>query len=545
MKKYIYIIAATLVSVLAASCNKESVNQEGDSLETPITITAQYGNLDTKVAYTESGSDITATWQTGDIIYVVFNGKVNTLTLTSGAGNVTATFSGSLSGSPKPSSILACYVKDVNNASALTVSGDALVYSDAAFLSQDGTLASAAKCNVYSGTTTYGDGTNISCTFGVSTSICKFTFSNIGADKDAAATLVYNSKGVALARASFTVANAGDNLIYLAVPAGHFSGEQALEYKCGANMKHGILSASQANFTAGQTYSLTMALLDGPEGGIGGKFSVSATKQVYFSKGNLQYTRTSTAEDWNTGTWSFMDHQGNFILDETPSQADYADKTVVSLFGWGTSGVNPAYPPYYTDNGGDYGNVEGEDNAGTDRDWGVYNTIDNGGSGWHTLTAAEWEYLLKSRTGGTVNGTPNPRYAYAMINNGSRNVKGLILFPDNCTLGDVSGVTWSTLNGTTGSWSTRTECTAAGWTALEAEGCVFLPAAGNRTGQNVSGSDYNAETPWGQYWTGSYKDKNDYGLRAKKMLFSAGYDAYFGESRVPVGCSVRLVKDVQ
>ncbi|MBO4655069.1 MAG: hypothetical protein J5644_05955, partial [Bacteroidales bacterium] len=43
-----------------------------------------------------------------------------------------------------------------------------------------------------------------------------------------------------------------------------------------------------------------------PQGAISGKFSVSSTKQVYFSQGNLQYQAS-------TGTWRFAEHQYDFI----------------------------------------------------------------------------------------------------------------------------------------------------------------------------------------------------------------------------------------
>ena len=252
------LFVATIVGIIATACNKENVIPEQDdmSVKTPITITATYGGNGAKVSYTESGSNINASWQDGDQLYVVYNNHVNVLTMTGGSGTTSATFSGDITGTPTASSILTCYVKDVNNNSTLTIDNGNLVFSDDAFLNQDGTLASAAKCNVYHGSTNYGDGTNLSCTFGVNTSMMKFTVKNIDDDATETATLTYVSGSTEMAKATFTVAS-GDNTVYLCIPAGHYSGEQKLVYACatsGTNMTY-PLSTTQANFTAGQTYS--------------------------------------------------------------------------------------------------------------------------------------------------------------------------------------------------------------------------------------------------------------------------------------------------
>lgn len=63
-----------------------------------------------------------------------------------------------------------------------------------------------------------------------------------------------------------------------------------------------------------------------------GKFSVSPTQQVYFSKGNLQYQAS-------TKTWRFAKHQWDFIGSSNKNiSPDY--EGWIDLFGWGT-GDNP------------------------------------------------------------------------------------------------------------------------------------------------------------------------------------------------------------
>ena len=286
------------------------------------------------------------------------------------------------------------------------------------------------------------------------------------------------------------------------------------------------------------------ALADAAVGQLPGAFSVSATKVVYFSKGNLQYQGSS-------GIWRFAPHQYDYIGNNVGNTAPSASQTEwMDLFGWGTSGWDNgeryAYQPYSTSvNYYDYGvkNPKTADETLTGEyangDWGVYNSSQLG-YGWRTLTRDEWGYLIYSRsTSGTVNGTSNALYTEARIlTDGSGtegltyNICGVILFPDDFD-GSASygGVTWGTINNVS-EWSTT--CTTAGWEALEAAGCVFLPAAGGRVGTDVSSAGV-----YGIYWTSTasaveYVDD----LYIGPNTFSPG-----GNYRY-LGRSVRLVLDM-
>ena len=285
-----------------------------------------------------------------------------------------------------------------------------------------------------------------------------------------------------------------------------------------------------------------------PQGAISGKFSVSSTKQVYFSQGNLQYQAS-------TGTWRFAEHQydfiggGNFLSE---SNTDWID-----LYRWGTSGIDytghaTLYRPwewaYYSQYFNPYGSLTTNlyDGAGENAgkaDWG-YNAISNGGntqnSGWRTLknntTDNEWQYIFNSRTtANEINSTSNARYTQARINIDDWAVKGIILFPDG-SIGDTpSGVTWGTINAAASSWTTgTTQCTTAGWAALEAAGCVFLPASGKYDDSGVSQAEIE-----GYYWSSSYaSDDNAYGM----YFYSNGVNPQYSDAR-HYGLSVRLVKD--
>ena len=259
------------------------------------------------------------------------------------------------------------------------------------------------------------------------------------------------------------------------------------------------LVSSSKVLAAGKIYNITRNAIPGA---LVGQFSVSSTDKVYFSKGNLQYTKS-------TGIWSFMDHQYSTV--ETTSQAigdDYASQDVVSLFGWGTSGWNNGntyYQPYnttFTSSG--YGPKNGStytyDLTGTyaNADWGLYNAISNGGNTagtWRTLTKDEWTYLFNTRNASTVNGTADARYAKAYL---FGTTHGVIIFPDVYT--HPAGVTAPTgINATSSTSWNGNQYNATDWAKMEAAGCVFLPAAGRRDGTNI----FNVNE-YVRYWTSTY-----------------------------------------
>ena len=261
MKNKIISVTMAMLAMLAVSCNKED-NTTGEVKQMPITITAGYEGNNAKVDYSESGNTISATWQTGDEILVAYDGFVSTLTLSSGAGTGTATFSGTISyrTTPSANSILSCYVKDRNNTDALVDNGNGTIGYAVSYLNQNGTVSSAGKCNTYFGMATYGNGNNIKCNFSVNNSMLKFAISapeGLAADDDA--TLTYKSGETELAKASFKVGPRGMKTIYMAVPSGSYSGEQTLVYKSGEyTTVTKTLSSTHANFAVGQTYSKTL-----------------------------------------------------------------------------------------------------------------------------------------------------------------------------------------------------------------------------------------------------------------------------------------------
>ncbi len=121
-----------------------------------------------------------------------------------------------------------------------------------------------------SGSTTYGSGTGLRVAFAVNTSMLKFTvvnpYSVWGTEGTKDVTLTYMSNGTALAKATFTVGTgsmSSSSTIYMAVPAGQYSGAQTLVYKSGSTEVSRTLSASKADFKYGQTYSKKVDFDDG------------------------------------------------------------------------------------------------------------------------------------------------------------------------------------------------------------------------------------------------------------------------------------------
>lgn len=266
-------------------------------------------------------------------------------------------------------------------------------------------------------------------------------------------------------------------------------------------------STGQITAVAKGTATITATALDGSgvtatctvtviqEGALPGKFSVDSGTQVYFSKGNLQLSAANT--------WKFADNQWDYF--GTSQLDNHRD-----LFGWGT-GNNPNQ---VIANDGDYA---------TFSDWGDNTDLQSQlGTGWRTLTSAEWTYLLNTRAG--------TLYCKATVNG----VSGLVIFPDSYShpTGPAAVASANTAYAAYASniWSDEN------WTKMETAGAVFLPAAGYRNDTSVS-----SVGSYGSYWSSTPNDTNT----------DHAYYLYFYSSDVNpasklhryYGYSVRLVRD--
>ena len=280
--------------------------------------------------------------------------------------------------------------------------------------------------------------------------------------------------------------------------------------------------------------SLTVEAWDGqapidPPSGDGvlpGAFSVSATLQVHFSRGNLQYRASAN-------TWRFAEHQYDYVGNAN-SNIRFNYSGWIDLFGWGTSGWNSGavcYQPWSTSTdasayypGGSYTN--GLTGAYAEADWAWHNAISNGGNAahhWRTLTSTEWDYLLNSRTNASSKrGTGN-------ING----VGGLIILPDSWAQPSGCPEFNPGFASSDGDW-THNSYTLAQWAQMEAAGAVFLPAAGYRDGTDVSFVGTSA-----LYWSSTPL----YGGDACGIDFYSGNLVASGGGFRSDGCSVRPVQD--
>ena len=198
-----------------------------------------------------------------------------------------------------------------------------------------------------------------------------------------------------------------------------------------------------------------------PATAICGTFSVSATKQVEFAAGNVQY---------HTGThaWRFAENQYDVIGEEDNIRLGDPNLSAwVDLFAWSCESVPYGVSPSNKD----------ADYYGDFMDWG-----DLFAGNWCTLTKDEMQYILTGRTNaanlrgeGTVAGQ-----------------NGLILLPDDWTLptgldfvpGYVGLAGWNGVEDENADVDEYTEniYTAEQWRFMEGAGAVFLPHAGTRVG---------------------------------------------------------------
>ncbi len=254
------------------------------------------------------------------------------------------------------------------------------------------------------------------------------------------------------------------------------------------------------------------------EGYLPGKFSVSADKQVYFSKGNLQATTTDLGASW---TWAFAEHQWDYVGKAAANTAINGNGTVstngtVDLFSWvGASSTWTGGAQYGIinfpglDNVNDYGTGENEP---LKSDWG--NCI---GEGWYTLSYAEWKYLLNN-----ANETRANKYGIGTVHG----KLGLIILPDGYEA--PSGISTTFVPGTT-----NTTYSDADWSAMEAAGAVFLPAAGE---QDIFSGVVDVGSV-GYYWSSSADGAN----LAYTVFFNSGVLDPATYSHRYWGFSVRLV----
>ena len=516
MRTNTFIKALAFAMLLATACNKNEIandeNTEKKGFALPVTVNVtREGDDATKATYNEGTGKLS--FSTGDKLFV----SGSAVAAGSFAGTLTWQSGGTFSGTIYTESPYEGTIDDLLNGNYATLlpagyeSYDYLEIIDEGYDALLGgnaynSFATSKKLAVEQLSFEHGEYTSgTGFVLMPQNAILNFTITGLTASTNVTATLSDDDDWTPDIEGEVTTDGSGNATFAIGLEGSSDLNEFTLSVAGNAI----TLVSSSKVLAAGKIYNITRNAIPGA---LIGQFSVSSTDKVYFSKGNLQYTKS-------TGIWSFMDHQYSTV----EIGDDYASQDVVSLFGWGTSGWNNGntyYQPYNTayvnssSKGYGYGPTDGSSYTynltGTyaNADWGLNNAISNGGNTagtWRTLTKDEWEWLLgpktspnpgtNCRTSSTVNGTANARYAKAYL---FGTTHGVIIFPDSYT--HPAGVTAPTGINATGStsWSNN-RYTATDWAKMEAAGCVFLPAAGRRDDTSI----YNVNA-YLRYWTSTY-----------------------------------------
>ena len=236
-----------------------------------------------------------------------------------------------------------------------------------------------------------------------------------------------------------------------------------------------------------------------------GKFSVSATQQIAFSSGNLQYHPLNNQ-------WRFAESQIDCVGEANANISPTYDGWV-DLFCWGTGDEptrnvtnNNAYPNFV--------------------DWGTNSIGTDTANTWRTMSADEWNYILSYRpNAAALNGI-------AHING----VNGLVLLPDDWVA--IEGLTFN--SGAYGHssrdyYAVHNTFTLEQWQQMEEAGAIFLPAVGYRQGNSIYASGSK-----GYYWTTSPNG----GCGPITLEFSAK-EIITDSSYRYSGLSIRLIKDIE
>ena len=284
-----------------------------------------------------------------------------------------------------------------------------------------------------------------------------------------------------------------------------------------------------------------------------GAFSVSGTKQVYFSQGNLQYNQASNI-------WRLAPNQTDWMGLNNLEMGNSSFNDWVDLFSWSLGTAN------------NYGATPINDSvAYVNKDFVDWGNLISGS--WRTLSNDEWQYLLNGRA------DANDKWGMAKVGD----TLGMILLPDVWT--SPEGVTFVAGSSTLPSselWDDGdcidSECdhlrvkdgnlpankfSLVEWQKLEANGAVFLPCAGRRSGgvgnhynrkNEIVEYEYNYtyyENYLGTYWSSTHSNKAEgksyyvytFMRAISKDDFEWGKAAFWGETG-RYGQSVRLVSDV-
>ena len=530
--KYLSMAALALVGALMTSCSNSSDFEEtpaqpqpasGDNVVT-LTTTVSIASGETR-ALTDGGVKTFAEGEYMAVVYENTSGEmVRAVSEALTDGDITntgksATFTVTLT-NPKADG----HLKYIYPAAMSTNDGD-INYS--ALNNQNGTLANISSyydLGFYEGNF---NGSNFPSDITLNNELAILV---LNLKNDADGSVITNSiTGLTVSDGTNTynvTRSAGEGPIYVAIRP---TTSATIEVTATDGTKTYAKALTGKTYEASNGYNFTWRMAEV----IKGKFSVSSTKQVYFSKGNLQATTTDLGAHW---TWNFAANQWDKVGQATANinVTGTDDPTVsangtVDLFGWSTSKTYLGISHY--DDNSKY--------SGTFDDWGSNDDVKASiGTGWYTLSGSEWTYLLNVSADGSRYRQGN-RFAKAEVNG----VRGLILLPDdwNTDYYTLKYINKSSLDVD----KSGNDITIEDWTSkLEAHGAVFLPLAGQRRVDSHVVDNVNAQ---GYYWTSTptSSDVSGYTGQAQRMYVAGtGVTPSVNSSR-RFGYAVRLVRNVK
>ena len=338
---------------------------------------------------------------------------------------------------------------------------------------------------------------------------------------------------------TFSAGTATDMILNIPLPTGDY--EEVFITPVGSSTKVGAFRfISAGGYTAQRAHGKRMiATLV--------SFTLNG-KQILFSPGNLRAKTTDLGANW---TWSFAQHQYDYVGNASANIAINGVMAVsangtVDLFGWnGSSSENNSYginnsTKCNINSGSDYGTSVSDV---LKNDWGTLPIVNGGGITWRTPTYADWSQCVPSNS----SSARYALYGYAKVCNRG----GIILLPDNFV--DPKTNTSTNANNTDGSLIPRSIVnsdfntniyTSDAWDAMEAAGAIFLPAAGQRSGNKVYMNDSGYDA--GFYWSStSYSQITSTGaIYSMGMYMRANGNTGTGQGPRNSGKSVRLIHEL-
>ena len=459
MKKVTLILSA-LALVLGLSQCKKQEEPVANGQKQHIVLTADNGNDGSKVSADFVSANLNLTWD-GDEVITVSGGATGELVFKKVEGT-SAIFEG-----------------DITKGEGDVVFTIGSAPEDEDFANQTGTADGCAAWinanNHFVGTSQWQDDGNYNVTMELQYAVLKLDVSALGTT--GAMTIAANEATVA----SVTNVSGIANAVFVAVPTDET--EKAYTITCGGKtatkpwkLEKNVFYTKAGAEGAGTGEAI---VIDTP------KFSVSATTTVEFAPGNLY---------WDGSAFHFEDNQWSFKK---------WDASHVSHFFWSKT-ASVAYASSYSDSGASTSDVFFTNGTQTTANPDFHVNGETGTNTWRTLSQAEWDYLLNTRTSAS---------SLRKWKDFGSNVKGLVILPDGTDASVMSSISSKE--------------------ALATYGAVFLPAAGYRNDMSVISVGSSA-----YYWSGTPYDK-DYAYYVK---FSSGSGVYANIESRYCGHAVRLVR---